>query len=635
LRRRLQKKEEDWIVKQGLATKFFERAELLGDRVGVRYRESKSPYKTMSWKDYSALVKEMAFGLAALGVDSGSSVAIFSANSITWVAADIATICNGGTSVPIYPTSSQSDIQYILDNSAASIIFVQNESLCKKVLAAREKLPQLTKIVLLNPPDKSLTELAPELGLPAGQNLIIGVEEVLSLGRELKEQQPNLIDERLERTEVSDLVTIIYTSGTTGTPKGAGLTHANILALIDSVKVTLPVDENTVYLNYLPLSHVFERVCGEFYWMTCAGEYAFAESIEAMGKNLAEIQPTMMLVVPRVLDRIFSKVKSGVDGASGRKRLLINWSISVGKEVVLKRGEGGKPSALLQAKHWLADKLVLAKMREKIGPRLKLVVSGGAPASAQPIEFFNAIGIDTLEGYGLTETTAPVSVNRLGKVKIGTVGPMLPSVELKIGEDGEILLRGPSIFSGYFKNEEATAEAFEDGWFKTGDIGEVDVDGYLKITDRKKDLIVNSAGKNIAPQRIESILRSVPYVSQAVVFGDQQKALVALLTLDEQAVMSFGHDQNWEFNSYAELLKQPQLKQFLRKEIQFRSGLLADYEVVKRFAILPEELSVDEGELTATLKIKRNVIAKKYKSVVEALYKDENVDAAALVGSKR
>lgn len=226
-------------------------------------------------------------------------------------------------------------------------------------------------------------------------------------------------------------------------------------------------------------------------------------------------------------------------------------------------------------------------------------------------------------------------MNRRGKVKIGTVGPCIPSVELKIGEDGEILLRGPSIFNGYYKNEAASAEAFDNGWFKTGDIGVLDRDGYLKITDRKKDLIVNSAGKNIAPQRIEAILKTVPFVSQAVVFGDKQKALVAMLTLDEQAAIEFGREQNWEFNSYSELLKQPKLNQFLRKEIQSRSGQLADYEVVKRFAVLPDELSVDEGELTATLKIKRNVVAAKYKSVIEALYKDENVDAAALVGGSK
>ncbi|MFN8555539.1 MAG: long-chain fatty acid--CoA ligase [Candidatus Obscuribacterales bacterium] len=618
---------------QGIATRFFERAQKMGDRVGVRYKEQKSPYKGLSWTDYASLVRDMAFGLAALGVDSGSSVAIFSANSIYWVAADIATICNGGISVPIYPTSSQSDIQYILENSEAQIVFVQNEELCRKVVATKKEA--INKIVLLNKPQKSLAELTQELGLPADQSTLASVEDILELGKKLKSENPNLIDERLSRTKLSDLATIIYTSGTTGTPKGAGLTHANILSLIEAVKQVLPVDENTVYLNYLPLSHVFERVCGEFYWMTCAGEYAFAESIEAMGKNLAEVQPTMILVVPRVMDRIYSKVRIGIEGASGRRKKLINWSIAIGKQIVGKRAEGKNISAFLQAKYWLAEKLVLGKLREKIGPRLNLVVSGGAPASTEPIEFFNAIGIDTLEGYGLTETTAPACVNLRGKVKIGTVGPTLPSINLKIGEDGEILLKGPSIFNGYYKNPEATADAFEDGWFKTGDIGEVDKDGYLKITDRKKDLIVNSAGKNIAPQRIEAILKTVPFVSQAVVFGDKQKALVALLTLDEQAATEFGREQNWEFNSYAELLTQPKLNQFLRKEIQSRSGQLADYEVVKRFAVLPDELSVDEGELTATLKIKRNVVASRYKSVIEALYRDENVDAAALVGSSK
>lgn len=623
-------------MQEGIASKFFQRAELLGDRiVAVRYKEPKSPYKSMTWSEYGGLVKEMAFGLAALGIDHGAAVAIFSNNSQLWVAADLATICNGGPSVPIYPTSSQSDIQFILENSEARIVFIQNESLLRKVLSAREKLPHVEKLILMNPPVRGLADLATELNLPADQKLVIGIEEMLGLGRELRTEQPELVDQRIGRTKINDLATIIYTSGTTGTPKGVGLTHSNILSLIEDVKVTLPIDETEVYLSYLPLSHVFERVCGEFYWATCGGEYAFAESIETMAKNLAEIEPSMILVVPRVLDRIFAKVRSGIEGASGRSRKLIDWSISVGKEVVWHKGERRPLSQVLRAKHWLAEKLVLGKLRERIGPKLRLVVSGGAPATAKTIEFFNAIGIETLEGYGLTETSAPASVNLLGRVKIGSVGPTLPSVKLKIAEDGEILLSGPSIFTGYFKNEQATAESFQDGWFRTGDIGTVDGDGYLKITDRKKDLIVNSAGKNIAPQRVEAILKTVPHVSQAVVFGDKQKALVALLTLDEHAVSEFARENNWEFNSYADLIKQPALNQFLRKEIQSRSKDLADYEAVKRFVVLPEDLSVDEGELTATLKIKRNVIAKKYKPVIEALYRDEIVDAAALVGSRR
>jgi long-chain acyl-CoA synthetase len=276
----------------------------------------------------------------------------------------------------------------------------------------------------------------------------------------------------------------------------------------------------------------------------------------------------------------------------------------------------------------LAEKLVFQKMRQRIGARLRLVVSGGAPATPHVIEFFNAIGITTLEGYGLTETAAPATVNRIAKVKIGSVGPTLPSVQIMIAEDGEVLLQGGSIFGGYYKNAQATQDAFHQGWFKTGDIGTVDADGYLRITDRKKDLIINAAGKNIAPQRIEAVLKTVPFVTQAVVFGDKQKSLVALLTLDEHALSEFGREKGWQFDQYQDLIGSSQLNQFLRKEIQLRSGQLADYEQIRRFAVLPQDLSVDEGELTATLKIKRNVIARKYETLIHSLYKEEKAAAS-------
>ncbi|MGH9552317.1 MAG: AMP-dependent synthetase/ligase, partial [Terriglobales bacterium] len=287
------------------------------------------------------------------------------------------------------------------------------------------------------------------------------------------------------------------------------------------------------------------------------------------------------------------------------------------------RASGRPLSPGLRAKLWLAEKLVFQKMRQRIAPRLRLIVSGGAPATPHVIEFFNAVGICTLEGYGLTETAAPANVNHEKKVKIGSVGPALPSVKVRIADDGEILLKGGSIFSGYHKNEEATKDAFEDGWFKTGDIGVLDEDGYLRITDRKKDLIINAAVKNIAPQRIEAVLKTVPHVTQAVVFGDKQKHLVALITLDEHAATEFAREKNWQFESYEDLAHNPDLNKFLRKEIQLRSGQLADYEQVRRFSILPEDLSVEEGELTATLKVKRNVIARKYDQLVQSLFREE------------
>ena len=613
-------------MQKSLAATFFERAELLSDTTAVRYKDGRGPYLDLSWRQFASIVDELANGLAALGFAPKQSTAIFASNSYLWVAADFATISNGGISVPIYPTSSLSDIEFILSNSQARIIFVQNDKLLKKVLSARSQLEHLEKIVVFAlPAQTSVQELGGKLGLDAdsAQSLLMSVDDLRSAGRLHKAAQPALISERIKSTEPQDIATVIYTSGTTGTPKGVALTHRNISTVIHDLPGLLPISQADVYLSYLPMSHVFERVCGEFYWTHFGGVIAFAESIEMMAKNMQEVEPTMILVVPRVIDRIYAKVKSGMDGAAWRSKRLIDWSIYQGKEAIRTKASGKAVSPILSAKLWLAEKLVFSKLRQRISPRLRLVVSGGAPATPHVIEFFNAIGITTVEGYGLTETAAPATVNLQGKVKIGSVGPALPSVQVRIASDGEILLRGESIFVGYYKNAEATADAFEDGWFRTGDIGTLDHDGYLRITDRKKDLIINAAGKNIAPQRIEAVIKTVPFVTQAVVFGDKQKHLVALLTLDEVSVTEFAREKNWAFENYAELVGTAQINQYLTKELKLRSGQLADYEQIRRFCVLPGDLSVEEGELTATLKIKRNVIARRYDGLIQSLFAEE------------
>lgn len=612
-------------MSNSLGTIFFQRAHELSDSVAVRFKEGRSPYKSQTWKQFSELVRQLAFGLASRNVEPRSGVAIFSATSHLWVAADFATMSNGAASVPIYPTSSQSDVEFILENSEARVVFCQNEQLLKKAIAAAKKVQNIHTLVLMSSPSKgrTLTDIAKEEKL--AENFLIDIDTLLAEGKKLSDKEPQLLDDRLAKIEGDDPATIIYTSGTTGTPKGVLLTHNNIIVVLNDLIKTIPINKDDTYLSYLPMSHVLERVCGELYWMHSGGGCAFAEGIETMAKNMAEVQPTMMLVVPRVLDKIYSKVKSGIDGASGKARTLIDWAIRVGIKMERIKAEGRTPNPVLQFSHWTAEKLVFRKLRERINPRLRLVVSGGAPATPQTIEFFNAIGICTLEGYGLTETSAPATVNLINKVKVGTVGPALPCVEIKLAEDGEIMLKGPSIFKGYYKNEQATKESFEDGWFKTGDIGTMDKDGYLKITDRKKDLIVNSSGKNIAPQRIEAMLKTVPLVTQAVVFGDKRKQLVALLTLDEQAAQEMAQDQGWQANDFAALTRSAELNKFLRKEIDARSHQLADYEKVGKFTVLPEDLSVEEGELTATMKIKRNVVAKKHKRLIEAMYSESFV----------
>lgn len=611
-------------MNKSLATTFFERAELLSDREAVRFKENKSPYKSMTWTALALLVKEMAAGLTARGVQAGDRVAILSQTSHLWAAADLATISSGGVTVPIYPTSSQSDIDFILSNSGSKVIFVHGEQLLKKVLASKQEA--LTTIVLVSQLNKgrSLCEFLTENDISSG--LVVSLEELRQIGLTELEKNPAIVSERIEKIAYDDMATIIYTSGTTGTPKGVPLTHGNIVSVLDELKGVIPIDENDVYLSYLPMSHVFERVCGEYYWIYSGGVCAYAEGIETMAKNMAEVKPTMILTVPRVLDKIYSKVRSGIEGASGNARKLIDWSLAVGAEMVDAEAKGITPRAGLKAKHWLAERTVFRKLRERLGPSLRLIVSGGAPATGHTIEFFNSIGITTIEGYGLTETAAPACVNLMKRKKIGTVGPALPCVEMIIADDGEILMRGSSIFKGYYGLEEATKEAFIDGWFRTGDIGIVDGDGYLKITDRKKDIIVNSSGKNIAPQKIEAILKTVPFVNQAVIFGDKRKQLVALIVLDEQALTQHASDEGWNFNSYSELVEKPEVVNMLKKEIEARSKSLADYERVSNFHILAEDLSVEAGELTATLKIKRNVVANNYKSIIDKLYKEEKAE---------
>ncbi len=619
---------------ENLISIFYRRAASLHNRIAVQYKEGHGPYRELSWGDFASMVERLGAGLAAEGLAPGQSAAILAPTAHLWVAADLAIESNGAISVPIYPTSSQADIKYILNHSGCRFVFVGNDALLGKVLAVRDELPDLKRIVLLSAPagGRSLAELDVDL------NTVIGLPELENQGGDFLESNKEVIRERVASLGRESLATIIYTSGTTGQPKGVGLTHGNVISVLEDLSRVIPISHEDVYLSFLPLSHVFERVCGQFYWLHSGGVCAFAEGIEHVGKNMAEINPTMVLVVPRVLDQIYSKVLSGIQGASPRAQKLISWAIDTGRQVMLQEVQGKTIRAGLKAKHWLAEKLVCRKLRNRIGSRLRLLVSGGAAARAEVIEFFNAIGITTLEGYGLTETTAPASVNRVGKIKAGTVGPALPSVEMQINTDGEILIKGPSVFSGYFGQDsnvagEPAERVFTKGWFHTGDIGTLDEDGYLTITDRKKDLIVNSAGKNIAPQRIEALLKTIPFVTQAIVFGDRQKHLVALLTLDEQAAISIAQEHCWSFESYKELIHSEPLRQLLRQEIGQRCAGLAEHERVRRFDILNQDLSVEAGELTATLKVKRQTVARRYRELIASLYKRE--DKAELVSSAR
>jgi long-chain acyl-CoA synthetase len=616
-----QEKAKD-MTHRSLAALWLARLDGGGSAKSVLYKEGRGPWRDMTLAEYGKLVEELAFGLASLGLAQGERAAILSRTSYLWVAADLAILSCGGVSGPIYPTSSNHDIEHILAHSEAPLLFDHDEALLRKVLTSTKTREALKKIVLLAPPakGKSLVDLVAELELSEG--LVIGLEELQEAGRVLKAAEPELINQRIAKLNPDDLATIIYTSGTTGTPKGVRLLNSTIMSVVEAAVPIVEPTEADIYLSCLPLSHVFERVCGEFLWLASKHVMAFGEGIEHLGRNIAEIQPTVLLVVPRLLDKMRGKVMSGLEKASPSARALANWGIEVGRQMFACRSRGVAPPVVLKLKHWLAERIVLQQLRAKIGTRLRLIVAGGAPATASVVEFFNAIGIATVEGYGLTETAAPATANLPGHNTIGTVGTALSSVHVKIAEDGEILLSGPSIAPGYFNASAETAEAFTDGWFHTGDIGTLDANGNLKITDRKKDLIVNSSGKNISPQKIEALLSTVPFVNQAVVFGDKKKTLVALLTLEQSAVCAHARQAGWKFNEYADLINTNELKHYLKDEINKRSAELADYEQIRNFAVLPGNLSVEEGELTAVMKVKRNVLLRKYGDLIESLHKD-------------
>ena len=601
----------------------FDQTAKRGQNTAVRFKQCRTDYQSMSWTDFAALVEEIAFGLAAIDLDSKQTAAIFSPTSHLWVACDLATISSGAISVPLYPNASSEDIEYILNHCQAQVIFVCAE-LLPKLATQIDKIKSWQKIVYLpslNKLDSDWSTIKSTYSQLADR--LLHLDELRALGNDFKASQPQWLENRLQSSTPEDIATIIYTSGTTGLPKGVPLTHNNILSLLNDLPKNLPVGEQDIYFSYLPISHVFERICGEYYWLYTGAICAFAESIDQMAKNLNEIEPTLMLAVPRVLDRIYTKINNGINGASGKSRRLIEWAIAVGSEVCSLRLHKQNIHPILKLKHKLADHFVLSKIRQRIGKRLRFVVTGGAPASPPVLFFFHAIGIPVLEGYGLTETSAPTNVNRLDYSKLGTVGPVLPPVELKIAEDGEILVRGPSIFQGYFKDPVATKEAFVDGWFRTGDVGLLDADGYLKITDRKKDLIVDAAGKNIAPQRIESVLRTIPLISQAIVFGDKRKHLIALLTVHEHSTIELARDQGWDLENFDDLVSSRQLYQYLKKEINSRNNQLAEYEHIRRFAILKHDLSVESGELTASMKVKRNIVAQNFAKVIEDLDREE------------
>lgn len=581
------------------------------DALGKKGKASDS-YSYISYGQLATRVNCFASAMLELGINSQDKIALMSENSPEWVVTDLGTMSIAALNVPVYPTLTSPQLEYILNNCGARGIVVSNDTHYQKVVKLFDKVLTLEFVIHVDDVKKVEHEKIKTYSF----------DEILNLGQSVMEKHETAIEERINSIKEEDVCSIIYTSGTTGDPKGVMLTHGNFMSnAVESAKLLLDGEDN-LELSFLPLSHVLERVVYYAIVVVCGQRVAYAESIEAITKNLVEVKPTILVSVPRIYEKIYSKVTEDIHSSPPLKQKIFNWALKVGKEHYEAQQYGSGISFLLDMEHKLATKLVFSKIHEKTGGNIQMFVSGGAPLMREIAEFFAYIGLPILEGYGLTETSPVICFNRKGKIKFGTVGQTIPDVHLKIAEDGEILAKGPNIMKGYYNNPSLTAEFIDqDGWFKTGDIGELDSENFLKITDRKKEIIVMSNGKNVAPQQIENLMKTSKYVEQIALIGDNKKYISALVVPNFENLKLKAKELNISATSNEEICKNKQINDFMRSEIDLISGdKVAKFEQIKKFVLLPDEFSLEKNEITPTLKLKRKVISQSFKDDIESMY---------------
>ncbi len=561
------------------------------------------PISTEEWGDR---VKYLALGLKDLGFQSGDKMILLSENCPEWVMSDFASLCLGGITIPIYNSLVPEQMKYIIENSDARFLICASPELWEKIEVIRSELMKVDHFI-------TFQETAPDGAL--------NLKEVFEKGKALDQKDPGLFEKTALAVKPDDVASIIYTSGTTGLPKGVILTHDNFMSNITEVLKIIDITEKDTVLSFLPLSHVLERMV-TFGYVHQGCSIAYAESLETLGENLLEIRPHIMVNVPRVLEKIYAKVIDNVLASSSLKRKIFFWAVKVGKEYGKKMLNKEPVSGGLKFKRKVANKLVFSKIVAKTGGRVRFFVSGGAALAKDIAEFFYAIGIVVLEGYGLTETSPVISINTFDNLRFGTVGKLLPGVEVKIAEDGEILAKGPNIMKGYYKMDVATAEVMDGDWLLTGDIGHLDDDGFLVITDRKKDIIVTAGGKNVAPQQIENLVKTNPYISNIVVVGDQRKFISALVIPEYEKLEEYAALNKIDFKSHADLAANEQIISFVESEIDRMTPNLASYEKVKKIVLLDREFEIDKGEITPSMKVKRNIVEDKYNKEINKLYAD-------------
>lgn len=599
---------------QSMPHMFFERAAQRGSRPAQLVKRG-GHWQAITWQAMLETVRGIAQGFIALGVQPGERVGILAHSRAEWVQCDLGIMAAAGITVPVYPSLLSDQVAYILRHAEVACVCVDTATQLEKVLQVRGEVPSLRRIVVLEPLACAAASSA------VSEVALISLQELLVQGQS-EASSAALLATRLHSLTPEHEATYVYTSGTTGPPKGVVQTHGNHLFMVQSCAVILGAQEGDVHLLFLPLAHSFARL-ESFLGLYVGLTTAFAESLDTLAANMREVRPMFVFSVPRVYEKLYARVQAAGTSGSALQQKLFAWCVAIGRRVSLLQQRRQAVPLGLRVQHLIAHQLVFKKLHQLVGGRLRYFISGGAPLAQEIAEFFHAAGILILEGYGLTETCPALTANRYDRYKFGTVGPALPGVELRLAADGEILARGPNIARGYYKRPEATTEVFlEDGWLATGDIGEIDAEGFLRITDRKKDIIVTAGGKNIAPQNLENLLKTDPYISQAMVCGDRRPYLTAVLTLDLEETRRYAEAHGIAAETSQELAVQPQIKQLVTERIHALNAQLASYETIKKFVLAPTDFTTESGELTPTLKVKRQVVTEKYHALIEQLYEE-------------
>jgi long-chain acyl-CoA synthetase len=590
---------------------FLRTVEKYGDRVAMRKKQY-GLWHDISWNEYYEKAKFVGSALISMGLEKGDCVSIIGDNCPEWVIIDMGIQCVGGAAVGVYSTNAWPQVEYVVQNSESKFFFVENEEQFDKWLNFRHNAPTLKKVIVWDLEGLKHFE----------DPMVMTYSDLLELGRQAVEDAPDLFEQRMGDVTPDDLSVLIYTSGTTGPPKGAMLTHRNVTWMGTAITKDNPVFDTDEVMSFLPLCHIFERLFSVFAHITHGYTVNFIENLDTVTDNMREISPTVGYAVPRIWEKYLSAVYIRMSDATWLKKMVFGLALKIGKSRTTLKMNFKEVPLYLETLYQLAYLAVFRKLKERLGfERLRVAYSGAAPISPDVLHFFQSIGVNLIEGYGQTEDTGVTCVSRVGRVKFGTVGPPLFETEVRIAQDGEILVKSPGVFKGYYKNPEATAETIRDGWLYSGDVGEIDEDGYLKITDRKKDIIVTAGGKNITPQYIENKLKFSPYINDAVVIGDKRKFISALVMIDEDNVVKYAQDNKIQFSTYKDLTQSPEINKLIQAEVDKVNETLSRVEQVKKFTIIPKKLYEEDGEVTPTMKVKRKYVNEAFRDLIEGMYR--------------